>query len=205
MKLVVQALLIAGHTWLGFCFDSASSKSGEVSIAIEVVKATDQITLNAAELTISKAEFVSGNESPLASREVTYNSARETATLIFPSTLPVGKGVLHLIFEGVLNDQLKGYSLLFTFQTRENLHQPLLDSIEASTLTQRRRRHTWLLHNSNLLTRGDASLVGMSPRWKPRSTWHWWFRAIFKPFRTCPLYVNVFLPSRAVINPLDIF
>ncbi len=43
------------------------------------------------------------------SSKVHYNTDAETATILFPSMLPLGEGKLSIAFSGELNDKMKGF------------------------------------------------------------------------------------------------
>ena len=83
--------------------------SGEEDVTITVVKGTNQISVNAAELKIGKVEFKSSSTT-LEATNISYDEKKETATFTFASELPLGEAHLHVTFTGELNDKLKGYS-----------------------------------------------------------------------------------------------
>ena len=81
---------------------------GAVSIEIEVLEATERITLNAAELEIaSVVATLADGRSVEASIET--DEEEETAVFSFGETLPAGRASLACVFTGVLNDQLRGF------------------------------------------------------------------------------------------------
>ncbi|KAK3736507.1 hypothetical protein QZH41_009395, partial [Actinostola sp. cb2023] len=82
--------------------------SGNEVIDVEVTKATNQVVLNCVDIKISSAKFNAGNVD-LTAGEINYSKDDETATLVFPSDLPVGSGNLRLDFTGELNDKMKGF------------------------------------------------------------------------------------------------
>lgn len=45
----------------------------------------------------------------LDSTDITYNKENETVTFKFGETLKQGSGQLHLVFDGELNDKMKGF------------------------------------------------------------------------------------------------
>lgn len=76
---------------------------GQATIDIEILTPTATITLNAADLAISRAAILGG---PVAT--VTLDKAHETATLTFPSALKPGKAKLALSYTGVISRQANG-------------------------------------------------------------------------------------------------
>ncbi|MEM1333568.1 MAG: M1 family metallopeptidase, partial [Actinomycetota bacterium] len=77
--------------------------SGEVTIALDVTARTDRIVLNAAELEIRSAR--------LGDDDVAFELDPATERLILTPAAPIDAGVasLHLAFDGVLNDKLRGF------------------------------------------------------------------------------------------------
>ncbi|MQG73248.1 MAG: M1 family metallopeptidase [SAR202 cluster bacterium] len=83
--------------------------SGHEEISVMVLEPTERIILNAAEIGISKAQITLSNGTILSAGEVLMDEAEETVTLVFNQMLPVGSASLSLDFQGVLNDQLRGF------------------------------------------------------------------------------------------------
>ena len=81
---------------------------GSVSIEIDVVEATESITLNAAELEIASA-VVTLADGRSVEASVETDEEEETAVFSFSETLPAGRASLACDFTGVLNDQLRGF------------------------------------------------------------------------------------------------
>ena len=81
---------------------------GSVSIEVEVVEATERITLNAAELDIASA-VVTLADGRSVEGAVEIDEDEETAVFSFGETLPAGRASLACDFTGVLNDQLRGF------------------------------------------------------------------------------------------------
>ena len=82
--------------------------AGEVSIEIDVVEATDSVTLNAADLEIAVAELTleDGAELPAT---VVIDEETERAAFQVGRILGPGKATLRIRFTGTLNDQLRGF------------------------------------------------------------------------------------------------
>lgn len=72
--------------------------SGKETIDVELLKSTKQVVLHSVDLKIKAANA-----------KVSYNKKTETATLTFIKALPKGNHKLKLEFEGILNDQMRGF------------------------------------------------------------------------------------------------
>ena len=83
--------------------------AGEESVAIEVLESTNTIVMNAAELQVSAATFTDASDAATAASGIASNEDEETLTLTFPNSLSAGKGTLHIVFTGELNDRLTGF------------------------------------------------------------------------------------------------
>ncbi|CAI9261030.1 unnamed protein product [Lactuca saligna] len=86
--------------------------SGTVEISIDIVADTKFIVLNAADLSVDSksVRFQSKSESKgLEPLQVEFFEDDEILVLEFGETLALGLAVLHLSFEGTLNDQMKGF------------------------------------------------------------------------------------------------
>ncbi|XP_062097259.1 aminopeptidase M1-like isoform X2 [Humulus lupulus] len=86
--------------------------SGSVSIHVDIVADTRFIVLNSADLTVHSGS-VSFTE-PKSSKvfqpsSVEIFEADEILVVEFAETLPIGVGVLAIVFEGILNDKMKGF------------------------------------------------------------------------------------------------
>ncbi|MBI4233622.1 MAG: M1 family metallopeptidase [Chloroflexi bacterium] len=82
---------------------------GQESIEVQVAEPTAQITVNAAELQISAAHLTLADGARLPARTITLDKAAETATFHFDRTITPGAATLDVTFQGVLNDQLRGF------------------------------------------------------------------------------------------------
>jgi len=80
---------------------------GKLEITCEVQNPTKKVVLNCAEIEISSAKYVQGDQDAA----VSFDSDAETVTLEFPSELPSGSGevVLAIHYTGILNDQMRGF------------------------------------------------------------------------------------------------
>ncbi|BAT78001.1 hypothetical protein LR48_Vigan04g234000 [Vigna angularis] len=86
--------------------------AGSVSVNLDIIAPTSFIVLNAAELSVTadSVSFTIGDSSTVfkPSRiELVEND--EILVLEFPQEIPVGLGVLTILFEGILNDRMKGF------------------------------------------------------------------------------------------------
>jgi len=82
--------------------------SGEETIDIEVKKDVNRITVNSVDIDILSVKFKS-NEKELEPTKIVYKSERETVTFLFEDNLPLGEAKLNLVFNGEINDKLKGF------------------------------------------------------------------------------------------------
>src|SRR5216683_5367537 len=80
---------------------------GELTVAITVNQATDEIVLNALELEIDKTTAERAGKS--IGGIATLEPAKERAHLKFAETLAAGDWTLKIAFRGILNDKLHGF------------------------------------------------------------------------------------------------
>ena len=81
---------------------------GRVEIDVQVKATTSEIVLNAAELTFHEASLTQGdNRIPASS--ISTDEDSETATIILSSEAASGPATLTISYQGILNDQLKGF------------------------------------------------------------------------------------------------
>ncbi len=90
--------------------------AGESTIQVLLHSATDKITLNSAELKINSATVTAGGNSQTAT--VTYDADKEQATLSVPSSIAAGHATIHMTFDGILNNELRGFYLSQTKRRR---------------------------------------------------------------------------------------
>jgi puromycin-sensitive aminopeptidase len=85
----------------------AGTFTGEVTIALGLAKARKDVTLHAADLTITRATVrVGGSERPA---RVSLDRRDETVTLRFATPVPAGEASVALAFHGKLNTHLRGF------------------------------------------------------------------------------------------------
>jgi puromycin-sensitive aminopeptidase len=81
---------------------------GEEVIDIALEKPAKQITLHSKELDITDGWWQAG-KTKIDILNTTYDVTAETATFTFAKSLPHGKGKLHLHFQGIIQDSLRGF------------------------------------------------------------------------------------------------
>lgn len=80
---------------------------GEEIIDIKIAEATKKITLHAKDLNIALAQLQKGKRTIDA--VISYNDETETATFSFPATITPGTYKLHIVFKGILGDNMRGF------------------------------------------------------------------------------------------------
>ena len=88
---------------------AAFTFAGKAEIEADAAEPTAEVTLNAAELSISFASAETPDGAVVEADAIDLDAKAERATLRFPSPLPAGRVVLRMEFAGVLNDQLCGF------------------------------------------------------------------------------------------------
>jgi aminopeptidase N len=83
--------------------------TGDETIRVKLLKPSTSITLNAAELEFQEATIASGGITQSA--KVSFDEAKEQATLAVDKQLQVGSAEIHIRFTGILNDKLRGFYL----------------------------------------------------------------------------------------------
>jgi aminopeptidase N len=83
--------------------------SGQETIALQVLKPTSEIVLNAAQIDFLSASIKSGGAAQEA--KVTLDKDRQMATLAVGKTLPAGPATIEIHYNGILNDELRGFYL----------------------------------------------------------------------------------------------
>src|SRR5437667_9442741 len=83
--------------------------AGRETISIQVLKPTSEIVLNAAEIDFLSASITSAGGKQEA--KVSLDKSKQMATLTVPKQLAVGKAAIQIQFNGLLNDELRGFYL----------------------------------------------------------------------------------------------
>ncbi len=98
------------HYALTFTPDFSTDKfAGEETIDIRLAKPTRTITLNSAEIEFQSAEILlKGAKIPA---KVSTDEKSEMATLTVDRDLPAGTVQAHIVFQGTLNEKLRGFYL----------------------------------------------------------------------------------------------
>jgi aminopeptidase N len=100
--------VVPEHYTLSFEPDLAKETfRGRQSIRVTLTEPTTSITLHAADLTFGEVTITSGGRSQTAT--VTTDPKNETATLTVPQRLAEGQATIHLSYDGILNEQLRGF------------------------------------------------------------------------------------------------
>ncbi len=94
--------------------------TGEESIDLEIIEATDTVVLNTLEIEIDHAVMTDEDGASIAT--ITYDEPMQRAILLFDRELARGSGELSIRFRGVLNDQLVGF-YRSTFTDVEGVNQ----------------------------------------------------------------------------------
>ena len=82
--------------------------TGEETVRVTVHAATHALVLNACELTIQRVSLIDETGATQQGR-ATLDEPNERAVLQFPQAISPGSYTLHIAFEGILNDKLKGF------------------------------------------------------------------------------------------------
>ena len=81
---------------------------GEENISVDILDQTNSITLNSVEIEILAASIHTA-EGSYGSKEISYDTEKETVTLSFEREIPQCAGTLNLRFTGELNEKLRGF------------------------------------------------------------------------------------------------
>src|SRR5882724_272425 len=83
--------------------------TGQETISIQVLKPTTEIVLNAAEIDFLSASITSADFTQKT--KVTLDKSKQTATLTVAKPLAAGRAIIQTHFNGLLNDELRGFYL----------------------------------------------------------------------------------------------
>lgn len=83
--------------------------TGDVSIDLRVLEATERLVLNAAEIAVQSATVEAAGRVQTA--QVSFDERAQTATFTVPAALSPGPARLKIKYTGRLNDQLRGFYL----------------------------------------------------------------------------------------------
>jgi aminopeptidase N/puromycin-sensitive aminopeptidase len=93
---------------LSFAPDLAKATfPGEETIHVRLLRPSQTITLNAAELTFQEATITAAGSNQQA--KVTMDEGKTQATLTTANAIPAGPADIHIRFTGILNDQMRGF------------------------------------------------------------------------------------------------
>ena len=98
------------HYDLSFDVDLAKARfGGRETIRVDLPRATRAVTLNAAEITFREVTIESAGATQTAT--VALDEGRQMATLRVPRPLAKGPAQIHISYDGILNDKLRGFYL----------------------------------------------------------------------------------------------
>ena len=83
--------------------------TGIETINISVLKSTNTITLHSRDIDIETANIPLGKDNKMFAKKISHDQKSETVTFFFPKTIPVGKIKLTIVFQGILNDKMRGF------------------------------------------------------------------------------------------------
>ncbi|HEY1774173.1 MAG TPA: M1 family metallopeptidase [Gammaproteobacteria bacterium] len=108
-RVVLPTDVVPIHYSIAVIPDAAHmSFTGSVQIDLDVKQATNQIQLNAADLSFSKVSLSGVSETPT----VSFDTTQETATLSFKSPVSAGHHVLSIDYAGKINEHAAGFFAL---------------------------------------------------------------------------------------------
>jgi aminopeptidase N len=98
------------HYQLSFAPDfQKNTFGGDETIRVRVLKSTPTITLNSAEITFQTVTIAQAGSPQTA--KVATDPKQETATLTVEKPLSAGEASIHIVYSGILNDQMRGLYL----------------------------------------------------------------------------------------------
>lgn len=80
---------------------------GKELIELKIEKPTKEIILHCKDITIVTSEIIYNDKKEFA--KISYQEKNETTTFLFKNTIQKGKANLIVVFEGVINDKLRGF------------------------------------------------------------------------------------------------
>jgi len=87
----------------------AATFTGDETVDVVLAQSSNAITLNAAEITFKQVTITAQGKTQPAT--VTLDADKEQATFHVAEALPAGKASIHILYGGILNDQLRGFYL----------------------------------------------------------------------------------------------
>jgi aminopeptidase N len=102
--------VVPSHYDLAFDVDLKNARfSGAEVIDVDITRPTKAVVLNAAEIAFRDVEIHSGTQTQKA--KVTLDDVRQMATLTVARELPRGPAQIHITYDALLNDKLRGFYL----------------------------------------------------------------------------------------------
>ncbi len=87
----------------------AATFTGDETLDVAIQQPTNAITLNAAEITFGAVTITAQGSTQTAT--VTLDADKEQATLHVAQALPAGPASIHILYTGILNNELRGFYL----------------------------------------------------------------------------------------------
>ena len=153
---------------------AAFTFAGSCATTIDVLEATDTVVLNAIELAISTASVVGPDGTTVTTDRIDLDEQTERAALHFDRPLTPGQHVLHILFTGILNDQLHGF-YRSTFTDTDGVDQ-VIATTQFEATDARRAFPCWdepdfkavfaitLVVDADLTAVSNAAEISRSPR-----------------------------------------
>ncbi|TCV91642.1 aminopeptidase N [Luteibacter rhizovicinus] len=104
---------------------------GKVSVAVEVLKPTTSITLNAMDMTFSSVSLTPAGKKALAAPKVAVDKEAQTATFTFAKPLPAGTYTLAMVYTGKIGTQANGLFAI-DYDTKDGKKRALYTQFENS-------------------------------------------------------------------------
>jgi aminopeptidase N len=106
----LSGTVIPEHYTLWFAPDLAKATfRGRETIRVQLKSPAAAVTLHAAEIEFVEATIDAGGSAQTA--RVMLDAKAETATLTVPRQIPAGPATIHITYNGILNDKLRGFYL----------------------------------------------------------------------------------------------
>lgn len=83
--------------------------SGKETITLEILKKTKTLTLHSKEIDVETAHMSDMWENKVFAEKISYDKKTEIVTFSFPKIIEKGKVELTIIFQGILNDKMRGF------------------------------------------------------------------------------------------------
>jgi aminopeptidase N len=103
-------IAVPEHYQLSFTPDFQKDNfEGEETIRVRILKTTSEIVLNSAEIEFQEVTVSSGGATQRA--KINIDKEKQMATLAFDAAIQPGAAAIHIKYQGILNDELRGLYL----------------------------------------------------------------------------------------------